>query len=161
MKRFKKIKLFSDLTPGNIQNFSDYLYSKGLSNQTVYNVHKRVKTAVRRAFIAEKLTKNPYDIVKFKAPRSKEIRYLSSDELLKLENWTPDSEKLSKVKDVFLFACYTGMSYSDLLDFTVEDGYITDKRQKTGEGYIIYITPKAQAILDKWENPLRVLCDLS
>jgi len=56
------------------------------------------------------------------------------------------------VKDVFLFACYTGMSYSDLLDFKVEDGYIVDKRQKTGEGYIIYIIPKAQAILDKYER---------
>ena len=53
---------------------------------------------------------------------------------------------------MFLFACYTGLSYSDIRDFEVEDGYITDKRKKTGEGYIIYITQKAKRILDKYDK---------
>ena len=91
-------------------------------------------------------------MVKLKTPKSGEIRYLSPEALKKLEDWDPDSPKLDKIKDVFLFACYTGMSYSDLLDFEVEDNYIVDKRQKTGEGYIIYVTPKAKRILDKYDK---------
>ena len=150
LKSFGGIKLFTDLTPENIQNFSDYLSSAGLSHQTVYNVHKRVKTAVRRAFVAGKIDRNPYDMMRFPVPKSGEIRYFNESSLKKLENWQPDSPKLDKIKDVFLFACYTGLSYSDLQDFTVEDGYIVDKRQKTGEGYTIWVTQKAQMILDKW-----------
>jgi len=150
--RFSEIKYFTDLTPENIQKFTDYLYSVGLSHQTVYNVHKRVKTAIRRAYVAGKIDKNPYDMIKLKTPKSGEIRYLSESELKKVEDWQPDSKKLELVKDVFLFACYTGLSYSDLKAFSIEDGYIIDKRKKTGEGYIIYLTPKAKRILDKYDH---------
>jgi len=102
LKSFGGIKLFTDLTPENIQNFSDYLSSAGLSHQTVYNVHKRVKTAVRRAFVAGKIDRNPYDMMRFPVPKSGEIRYFNESSLKKLENWQPDSPKLDKIKDVFL-----------------------------------------------------------
>lgn len=172
LKRFGGIKTFSDLIPENIYKLTDYLHkpkpnkdpqkepSKPLSPQTVYNIHKRYKPAVRLAHETGRIEKNPYDLIRFQTPKSKEIRYLTIEELTRLENWSPDSQKLERVKDVFLFSCYTGMSYSDLLDFeiTVEGGdkWIMDKRQKTGEGFNVLLTKKALNILEKYDFKLPV-----
>lgn len=155
VKRFGKLNLLADLTPGNLQKFSDYLLSKGLSSQTVYNVHKRLKTVVRRACISDRLQKNPYDSLQIERGRTSVRRYLTDSELKLIENYSPASEKLQKVKDVFLFSCYTGLGYSDLSNFTVTEDqgkWIIDTRQKTGEGFMVYLTGKALAILDRYDK---------
>jgi len=62
---------------------------------------------------------------------------------------------LQKVKDVFLFSCYTGLGYSDLSNFTVTEDqgkWIVDTRKKTGEGFIVYLTKKALDILNKYDH---------
>jgi len=63
-------------------------------------------------------------------------------------------------KDMFVFACYTGISYADLYHLkhsdiqTLDDGsrIIVFKRQKTSIVSCIPILPAAQAILDKHKN---------
>ena len=57
---------------------------------------------MRRAFVAGKIDRNPYDMMRFPVPKSGEIRYFNESSLKKLENWQPDSPKLDKIKDVFL-----------------------------------------------------------
>ena len=71
-------------------------------------------------------------------------------------------KRLDQVKDVFLFSCYTGMSYSDLSkDFEVqkegEDYWIIENRQKTDEGFMVYLTQDALRILRKYDDRLPVL----
>lgn len=155
VKRFGKLNLFADLTPRNLQRFSDYLRLKGLSQQTVYNIHKRLKTVVRRACITDRLQKNPYDSLQIERGRTSIRRYLTGDELKLIENYSPISEALQKVKDIFLFSCYTGLGYSDLSNFTVTEDqgkWIVDTRKKTGEGFMVYLTGKALAILNKYDR---------
>ena len=155
VKRFGKMNLLSDLTPANLQAFSDYLRSEGLSQQTIYNVHKRLKTVIRRAWIADRIQKNPYESLKIERGRTSIRRYLTNEEIQKIENYHPISESLQKVKDVFLFSCYTGLGYSDLSNFTVTEDqgkWIVDTRKKTGEGFMVYLTTKALDILNRYDR---------
>jgi len=160
LRRFGKIKTFGDLTVENIQYLTDHLRSLGLSDQTVYNIHKRVKTIVRRAYLASRIDRNPYDQVKVERGRPGKIRYLTSEEIALIE------EKeffggMEKAKDLFLFSCYTGLSFSDLSKFDYkniitedDEQWITDPRKKTGEQSIVMILPKARAVIDKYPGGL-------
>jgi site-specific recombinase XerD len=64
------------------------------------------------------------------------------------------------VRDIFLFMCYTGLSYSDLAKLTPEDistgieggKWIINERNKTGSRFSIPLLPKALNILEKYSN---------
>ncbi len=102
--------------------------------------------------------------------KSKPIIYLDFKEIAILENKEIAIERLAKIKDLFLFQCYTGMSYVELNNFErsqigkalVEGEYenidwITVYRQKTNGICYIPILPKAQKIIDKYDYKLPVL----
>ena len=68
---------------------------------------------------------------------------------------------LDKVRDLWVFCSYTGLSYSDMAklspsDIVASEGkkMIIDKRIKTGTPYKIVLLPKALAILDKYGGTL-------
>lgn len=63
------------------------------------------------------------------------------------------TKSLERVKDLFLFQCYTGIAYVDLAKFDFNnvierDGkyIIHDVRQKTGEDYYIVLLPNIHQI---------------
>lgn len=67
-------------------------------------------------------------------------------------------------RDMFIFSCYTGLAYSDLVKITKSDIIeengkliIEDKRQKTGSGYHIVLLPQAENILKKYDFNLNLL----
>jgi len=75
-----------------------------------------------------------------------------------LENTDFKSERLQKVKDCFVFSCYTGLSYVDVKELTEDNivkgidknNWIYTKREKTDELVKIPILPKAWTILQKY-----------
>ena len=88
-----------------------------------------------------------------------ERSYLTKEELEVLYNKKFGSERLERVRDVFLFCCYSGLSYSDLYNLTKEeiktgiDGnlWIMDTRNKTGVPYKVRLLDIPVAILNKYE----------
>lgn len=86
--------------------------------------------------------------------------YLTADELKRIEEKTFRIKRLDQVRDVFVFACYTGLSYSDLKKLTINsltkgiDGknWIIYEREKTGVRASIPLLPPAQAIINKYKN---------
>ena len=70
------------------------------------------------------------------------------------------SERLEKVRDVFIFSCYSGLSYSDLRDLKQEnitksfDGslWITSKRNKTGIRFNVRLFDIPMAIIQKYSG---------
>jgi site-specific recombinase XerD len=90
---------------------------------------------------------------------SKERSYLTKEELEVLYNKKFGSERLERVRDVFLFCSYTGLSYSDLNNLTKEeiktgiDGnlWIMDTRDKTGVPYKVRLLDIPAAILKKYD----------
>jgi len=91
---------------------------------------------------------------------TKERNYLIQEELIVLYNKKFGSERLEKVRDTFLFSCYTGLSFSDICDLTKDniregiDGnlWIMSKRHKTGVPYKVRLLDTPLAIMAKYED---------
>lgn len=101
----------------------------------------------RDPFVGFKMTK-----------REVEREFLSQEELSILSSKTFMTARVGQIRDIFLFCCYTGMSYIDVKKLTSEkmsigiDGekWIFIHRQKTETASRIPLLPQAQAILEKY-----------
>ena len=76
-----------------------------------------------------------------------------------IENTHYNNGRLERVKDCFIFLCYTGLSYVDVKELSLNqiaigiDGnyWIFTKREKTNETVKIPILPRALEIIDKYK----------
>lgn len=86
--------------------------------------------------------------------------YLNEDELTRLTEKDFKNERLSLVRDIFLFSCYTGLAYIDTKQLTKQnisfglDGnkWIFTKRQKTKTASNIPLLPQAMRIIEKYRD---------
>jgi len=88
---------------------------------------------------------------------SKEIIYLTLDELQRMENFqfAKDEFGLEHARDVFVFCCYTGLRYSDaakLRRSDIKNDAIHVVTQKTTDSLTIELNAHARAILDKYKE---------
>jgi site-specific recombinase XerD len=91
---------------------------------------------------------------------NKERDYLNQEELTLLQNKTFGSERLEKVRDVFLFSCYTGLSFCDICDLSKENIkrgmdkhlWIMTKRHKTDIPFKVRLLDIPMAIMEKYEG---------
>lgn len=86
-----------------------------------------------------------------------QVIYLTREELDLLRNFQIPQTKqyLDRVRDVFLFCCYTSLRYSDayqLKSSHIKDGKIEIVTQKTTDKLNIKLNTKALAILEKYKN---------
>ncbi len=109
------------------EDFVSYLQND--KNQKVNTIGKNVKALkvlMRVAYEAGVIKTQMHESSKFIAPSEETtVIYLTSQELEKI--WSLDlSEKksLDRVKDVFLMACYTGLSYADSATITYENNIL-------------------------------------
>ncbi|PWK72548.1 hypothetical protein LX99_04406 [Mucilaginibacter oryzae] len=90
-----------------------------------------------------------------------DIIFLKQRELATLEKYSPDIDRLVKLKDAFLFGCYTGLRYSDLQQIHQAHYHKkTDKGEqyhvlrfvikKTRKTHEIALPPKAVAIIERY-----------
>jgi len=138
-----------------LNQFDSYLKRKyNIHQNTAWNYHKHLKRVFNLAISLEYIEKNPYN--KFKVKLEETHRdFLTLDEIKKLEEKEIDLVRLSIVRDVFLFACYTGLSYADISKLKQshiqlrDDGnyWILINRTKT----------KTEAKIPLFENSLRIL----
>jgi len=111
----------------------------------------------------EWLEKDPFKNYKLRFVKN-ERDYLTERELDLLESTSFLPIGLKRVKDIFLFSCYTGLSYIDIKELNPDqiltgiDGntWIHTKRAKTNELLRIPLLPKAKEILDKYENEIQL-----
>lgn len=163
LKIFGKIASFADLTTKNIKLWDDSLKAKLNCQSSVHGYHKRLKPYILEAIQLELLSSNPYDGIKIPRGKSEGIKYLTEDErnrIEELELYGP----VEKARDMFIFSCYTGLAYSDLIKVSRRDIFmegddmcIVDKRQKTGAGYTIVLLPKAIEILKKYNFNINLM----
>jgi site-specific recombinase XerD len=86
--------------------------------------------------------------------------YLSEEEIENIINKDFKTDRLSLVRDIFLFSCFTGLAYIDVKNLTKShislgiDGekWIFTHRQKTETASKIPILPITQVIIDKYED---------
>ncbi|WP_165045895.1 site-specific integrase [Dysgonomonas sp. ZJ709] len=158
---FGKIKTFADLTYSNIADFDTYLRKYITSQPTLYKKHAMLKHYIIIAIKRDMLIKNPYDNFEVKKGKHKEPTFLTPEELQLIINYIPVNEKLERVKDLFLFQCFTGMAYVDMQAFSKSDVVIINEEEaikssriKTDESYVLYFLPIPKEIAEKYNYNL-------
>jgi len=166
-KEYKNPDIYlKDLNYSFIIGFEDFLRSYEpkagqlkIGNNTAMKHIKRLRRMVSLAYRMEWINRDPFINFKPKIVKS-EREFLSKDKLERIEKLQSSIERLLVVKDLFVFSCYTGISYSDIIKLTSEnlvvgiDGsrWIMAKRTKTGTPFKIPLLEKAENIIDKYKD---------
>ncbi len=162
LERWGKIKTFEDLTPAKLRAWDEWLREDGTrSDPAVHNYHKRTKPYVRLAYEKGIIEKEPYSMCHFPRGKSKERRPLTENELKRLRD-AELPEKEAKVRDLFIFAAYTGLAFCDVMEFnfktmTEQSGdmyFIDGSRLKTGTNFFTPILPPAMDVLIRYDFKL-------
>lgn len=161
LKKYNQDDIFlSNLEYSFITDFEHYFKTeKNCNHNTTAKYLKNVRKIVNIAVNNGWLDKDPFANYKIKIEPSK-ITFLSQDELERIENKAFKIQRLELVKDIFLFSCYTALSYIDLIKLTknkISEGvdgrlWIFSERTKTKNPSNVPLTPKALKIKEKYEN---------
>lgn len=131
---------------------------KEMRNTTIGKQLSFLKWFLRWAFKKGVHQNNAYDSYKPKLKSTqKKIIFLTWDELNRLREFKIPSNKqaLERVRDVFLFQCFTGLRYSDVFNLRRSDikgDHIEVTTVKTSDSLIIELNNHSKAILDKYKD---------
>lgn len=175
MKAYGGIITFQQLTKSNITDYYEWMLGREITKlgkdgipitakmsvQTVASYMKLLRTYIHDAILHEQIDSDPSAGIRVKRGDYEQTRWLNEEEVDKIERAELSSGSLARVRDLFVFSCYCGLAFSDLMDFNPEkleyDGdytYLYGKRKKTGQEYIVLILPKAKKILKKYNYNL-------
>ncbi|MCL1666542.1 site-specific integrase [Elizabethkingia ursingii] len=151
---------FRELNFAFIRDYELYLKTvRNCSNNTALKYIANFKTIVLRAIAKDIIPKDPFKLFKSKKTKIKK-KPLSSDELDRLENKVFSSQRLSLIRDVFVFQCYTGLAYIDAYQLKPSDIkkgidgslWIMSSRQKSKSETDIPLLPKAIEIMERYKD---------
>ena len=131
---------------------------KEMRNTTIGKQLSFLKWFLRWAFKKGLHQNNAYDSYKPKLKSTqKKIIFLTWDELNRLREFEIPANKqaLERVRDVFLFQCFTGLRYSDVFNLRRSDikgDHIEVTTVKTSDSLIIELNNHSKAILDKYKD---------
>lgn len=124
LKRFKREILFEELTFELLTDFEKHLFSLGLHTNTVNKYFRHIRKFVNLAINKDLLELNRYPFRKFKTRTEETTReYLTPEDLTAIETVaiSEDKKHLEKIRDMFLFLCYTGLRFSDISKLSTSD----------------------------------------
>ncbi|MGE4512553.1 MAG: site-specific integrase [Chryseobacterium sp.] len=151
---------FSVLNYEFVKDYNVYLKTeRHCSNNTSLKYISNFKKIVLRAVAKEIIPKDPFKLFVSKKTKVKK-KPLTKAELTRIEEKEFRSERLSVVRDIFIFQCYTGLSYIDAFQLKWEnikeadDGsmWIMSSRQKSKSDTDIPLLPKALEIMARYKN---------
>ena len=132
---------------------------RNCANNTAVKYIKNFNKIIKICLANDWIDKNPFANYKSKVKEVERV-YLTEDEVQAIIEKEFKTERLSLVRDIFLFSCFTGLAYIDVKNLTKShisfgiDGekWIFTHRQKTESASKIPILPVTQMIIDKYEN---------
>lgn len=145
----------------NLENYmkfeAEYNGIKGIKNNSIVKYFKNLKTICNHAIRFELIQKNPINKYSGKI-KTVEAVFLTAEELESIEAHAFKIERLERVKDIFLFCCYSGYAPVDVMKLTranlIKDGngqlWIKTNRQKTGTRANVPLLPQALKIANKY-----------
>ena len=165
-QKYKRSDLYlRELNIGFIQAFHTFLRTdKGMAQNSSTKHLKLLKKIINVAVANSYMTFNPF--MTYKVEREPvEIDFLDEEELRRIINFDTPLPRLERAKDMFLFGCFTGLSYIDIKTLAPEhferDGagriWIKKRRVKTGVLSRIPLLPIAKMILDKYRDGEKLL----
>lgn len=166
LKKYARNDLYlREINMGFIQGFHAFLLGdKNMSQNSTTKHLKFLKKLLNFAVANSYVTYNAVNA--YKVERSPvEIDFLDEEELRKIINFDTPLPRLEKAKDMFLFGCFTGLSYIDIKTLAPEHFekdsagriWIKKRRVKTGVLSRIPLLPIAKLILDKYKGGEKLL----
>ena len=159
LMNFRDELTFDFFDERGLNNYVTYLRDvKEMRNSTIGKQLSFLKWFLRWAFKKGVHQNNAYDSYKPKLKSTqKKIIFLTWEELNKLREFEIPAAKraLDRVRDVFLFQCFTGLRYSDVFNLRRSDikgDHIEVTTVKTSDSLIIELNNHSKAILDKYKD---------
>ena len=159
LTNFREGLTFEFFDERGLNDYVGYLRDvKEMRNTTIGKQLSFLKWFLRWAFKKGVHQNNAYDSYKPKLKSTqKKIIFLTWDELNRLREFKIPSNKqaLERVRDVFLFQCFTGLRYSDVFNLRRSDikgDHIEVTTVKTSDSLIIELNKHSKAILDKYKD---------
>lgn len=123
--------------------------NKPLTNNGIMKHMERLRKMVSMAHKMEWMEKDPFANYQLKFHKT-ERSYLTLEELTAIENKIFKIPRLQLVQHLFIFSCYTGLSYIDAINLTPDkintgiDGekWIISTRQKSNEQFKVLNPPQ-------------------
>jgi integrase len=168
------MKYFSDVSEKGIRDFDEYLHKvrwtvtdrfgneveKGYSQASIGSMHKNLKAFINDAVVDGFIKENPYSARRIRIDKggTRIDQFLTKEEIGRIESAGMPTRSLTEARDLFLLQCYSGLSYVDLMayDFTQcrnakDYAVFSGVRSKTGTIFTFVLTPKAKAILQRYD----------
>ncbi|WP_134090970.1 site-specific integrase [Olivibacter sp. XZL3] len=143
-----------------ITDYEFFLRSeKGCSPVSVAKYMKHLRKIVNLCLAHRWITENPFVLYKNTA-KAKEKEFLTQDELDRVMQKKFSIPRLAHVRDIFVFCCYTGLSYADVKKLRISDIargthgrlWILTSREKTETTSNIPLLPQALEILRRYAD---------
>jgi integrase len=164
LENYSKNLLLSNIPKDFGHRFEVFLLNK-LKKSTAKRTVKSIRGFFNDCIEKDYLIKNPLKSIVITDDEDKIRAFLTWDEIQKLIKYQPESKRLEKAKDRFLFCCLTGLSNVDYLNLKAENIkeyqsilFIEGKREKTKVSFRVPLRAEAKKILDKYgvENLPRI-----
>ena len=149
-----------------VVKFENYLravkprhYRKNLQHNAVMKHIQRLRKMITLAYHLDWIEKDPF--VKFKPHLERRERgFLTPEELEAIESVKLEIPRLKKVRDLFIFSCYTGISFGDLILLRPQNlvigidkkFWIITRREKNGNQVKVPLLAKAMNLLEEYKN---------
>lgn len=169
----RKTFYLSELNYKFIQDFEVFLrnhqpvdHQKPLTTNGIMKHLERFKKMVNLACRIERLYRDPFEKYQLRFDRV-EKDFLTADELAALEQKDTLLPRLSVVRDIFVFACYTGLAFVDVMELTPndlvkgQDGglWVKTCRQKTTIPVNVPVLHEPERILTKYQENIRAVAN--
>ena len=174
---FGKIVSFSDINEKSIRDFDEWLHTytwkerdrygkmkeRRYSQSTIGGIHKRMKIFIGDAVVDGLLKENPYQSRRIRIDRGETRidKYLTTEEFERITTATMPTGAVAEARDMFVFQCLTGLSYSDLMEFDFSKAHLdgqykvySARRKKTGAEFTFVVVPEAVKILERYDYRL-------
>ncbi len=151
-----------ELNHAFIADFDHYLRTRDkLGNNTAVKYLQFMRKVVRLAVTYDWLVKDPFANYKTSLKETNRT-FLSEEELDAIIDKPISIPRLAQIRDIFVFACYTGLSFSDIAKLSPKDisrgidggKWITIYRTKTDTRSSIPLLTQASDILDKYRDDI-------
>lgn len=158
--RYKKSDIYlKELDYKFITEFEHFLKTHGIAHNTAMKYIRNIKKVVNQTVLNGWLQQNPF--AQFKCS-THEVRreILDQDELTALYSKDFKHQRLTEVRDIFLFCCFTGYAFIDVFKLNRNDvskgidgdTWIFTQRTKTNTVSNVPLLPQAQEIVLKYKN---------
>lgn len=163
LQSWGKIVTFSDCTVANVRAMDEYLTKQGKEKNTIYDYHKRLKLFINDAVVDGLIDKNPYKSLPFRIARGEKqyVDCITEEQFSAIKGLEISTPHIRQARDLFLFQCYTGLAYSDLMSFDYScceevngKWFYHAQRTKTDTDFVFQLLSPAVELLKAYDFKL-------